>query len=870
MDAPTGADAPPTCEVARYEGGPWMTPLIAHEPKAADFRCPISKVVMDDPVVADDGVTYNRRAIVRWFADGHTTSPLLRQEQVPMTIGQTLTPNGERARAIRVAQGTVFTAASMQENEQQALVWDAHGLQPQLSGDQHRSLPLVLHGIVAPPVMPLAEVADLTEMFKVLEPLSENSLCRIDDLDNLKPPKFVVLGDESAGKSTVLEQLIKMPLFPRKAAFCTRLPIHVHLRRPDKSRDEQPSVKMSVKKTEDVRRDGNRAAACPEHPAVTIAISAGFQAVQDKMDALVSSVGGADNIVSDHIIVLDVVHPEVPVLDLIDLPGMVTDDDGSGKKQAVKQLIDSQIEADRESGMALYLLVVPVSGRPNTNKAWEYVQEQGLLDRVMGVFTKSDEVKTAEYLSSFITGGDVVNMEDDSTLTAKSIGAVELARGWTATMLKMPVAQVSKDGKKTNYYAHPEHHEERLKLQEENEKRFFGGDGAKEEWRETLRQLYDNQKAGTGALAAKVGWEYFLYSRSEWLPNTVVRLLKHELDLKSQRALLGETEDAVKDALALEETNRTLDDSAQILTERFIQDVLLPAIEKVAAALRSIDGQNVEIFALDRTLREAHAAAKAPIDDAAKQATTHYAKVILRMLKARVEIKEDPPAAGLPWAWEEDPPVEAPPAPAPQKRFWGNVFDAAVSIKRSVFGGTAEALPDEPVELHKKVIQTPIIQLDQYPDYCKAVADAVASECGSASDRIGKTGHRIFEHIVNLDTNSKFVTVEAEPDCMRARISVDVAGLTNAIKVAFMRYLPEPEMLKSMVQMNPDLKLSKYDEDPVAKAKRDDLDSAIKLVHDTTGRLIKVLDKVANKPLNREWLEELQEKEGLPTDDPVV
>ena len=868
MDAPTGTEAFPTYEdatLARYEGEPWLTALIENEPKAADFRCPLSKVVMDDPVVADDGITYNRDAIEQWFAEGHTASPLLRL--VP--IGKTLTPNDERAGAIRVARGTKFTASSTQEDESQTLLWDPHGLQRQLSAAQHRSLPLALpKDLVKPPVKPLAEVADLTEMFKVLEPLSDNPLCRdrIDGLDNLKPPKFVVLGDESGGKSTVLEHLIKMPLFPRKVAFCTRLPIHVHLRRPDKSRGEQPSVKMSVKMTEDVRRDGNRAAPCTEHAPETIAISAGFQAVQDKMDELVSSVGGTENIVSDRIIVLDVVHPEVPVLDLIDLPGMVTDDDGSGKKQAVKQLIDSQIEADRESGMTLYLLVVPVSGRPNTNHAWEYVQDKGLLDRVMGVFTKSDKVCSAEYLNAYITGGEVVNLEDDSTIPAKWIGAVYLERGWVATMLEMPVAQVTKDGKKINYYAHPEHHEERLKLQEENEKRFFGGEGAKEEWRETLRSLYDDGKAGTGALAAKVGWEYYEYSRGEWLPNTVVRLLKHELELKSERALLGETEDAAKDTLALEETNRTLDDSAPNLTRLFIDAVLLPAIDKVATAMGSIDGKDVEIFDLDRTLREAHKAATAPIDDAKKQATSHYAKVILRMLKA-------PTVVGDKIEEAEAPQAEAAPQPVPalQKRFWGNPFDfnPSATIKRLLFGKD-EALPTEPVELHKKVIQKKIIQLDQYPDYCKAVADAVASECGSASDRIGKTCNKILDHIVNLDTNSKFVTVNAAPDCMRATISVDVAGLTNAIKVAFMRYLPEPEMLKEMVQMNPDLKLSKYDEDPEAKAKRDDLDRAIKLVHETTSRLIKVLDKDETKPLNREWLKGLQEREGLPIDDPVV
>ena len=54
----------------------------------------------------------------------------------------------------------------------------------------------------------------------------------------------------------MLEQLIRMPLFPRKKTFCTRLPIHVRLRRPDAARDECASVTMSVITAEAYRTVG--------------------------------------------------------------------------------------------------------------------------------------------------------------------------------------------------------------------------------------------------------------------------------------------------------------------------------------------------------------------------------------------------------------------------------------------------------------------------------------------------------------------------------------------------------------------------------------------------------------------------------------
>ena len=54
-----------------------------------DFKCPITQDYMVDPVMALDGITYERTAIEAWFAAGHRTSPKTRQV-LPAT---TLTPN---------------------------------------------------------------------------------------------------------------------------------------------------------------------------------------------------------------------------------------------------------------------------------------------------------------------------------------------------------------------------------------------------------------------------------------------------------------------------------------------------------------------------------------------------------------------------------------------------------------------------------------------------------------------------------------------------------------------------------------------------------------------------------------------------------
>ena len=107
--------------------------------------------------------------------------------------------------------------------------------------------------------------------------------------------------------------------------------------------------------------------------------------------------------------------------------------------------------------------------------------------------------------------------------------------------------------------------------QEEAEKQYFGGENAKE----VMRELYDQGLAGTGALAAKLTLEYYEYSRGDWLRQTLTRLLEHELQLRTDRALLGGTNRVTNDALAAKEVRDTLDVGAQALTERFVHEVRL-------------------------------------------------------------------------------------------------------------------------------------------------------------------------------------------------------------------------------------------------------------------------------------------------------
>ena len=47
------------------------------------FKCTLTKLRMHDPVIAQDSQTYERAAILKWFNNGNTTSPITHAQMRP-------------------------------------------------------------------------------------------------------------------------------------------------------------------------------------------------------------------------------------------------------------------------------------------------------------------------------------------------------------------------------------------------------------------------------------------------------------------------------------------------------------------------------------------------------------------------------------------------------------------------------------------------------------------------------------------------------------------------------------------------------------------------------------------------------------------
>ncbi|KAI5307203.1 hypothetical protein KEM56_002936 [Ascosphaera pollenicola] len=208
-------------------------------------------------------------------------------------------------------------------------------------------------------------------------------------------PQIVVVGDQSSGKSSVLESLTKIP-FPRDVDLCTRYATQITSRR-----DAEEYVNISIIPGPNAS-DAHREQVLAYHPKLVDADDFAKEfphivfEVHEKMGIRLEASDHGQSMFSDDILKIEICGPEKDYLTVIDVPGIFRNiTEGSTTREdmdLVKNMVTSYIENPRTIILAILPANVDVATQEILSLASDY-DKRG--ERTIGVLTKPDTVSEA-------------------------------------------------------------------------------------------------------------------------------------------------------------------------------------------------------------------------------------------------------------------------------------------------------------------------------------------------------------------------------------------------------------------------------------------------------------------------------------------
>ncbi|KAJ9302153.1 hypothetical protein DTO271G3_1019 [Paecilomyces variotii] len=211
------------------------------------------------------------------------------------------------------------------------------------------------------------ESLETHEQRRVLDIVSQLRKCGLDSVLSL--PQLVVCGDQSAGKSSVLEALTGVP-FPRKDNLCTRYPTEIILRRGE-------SHSLQIKVIPDSERSAEDRTAI-ETFRETITSFDQLPGVMDKAKQLMGiesgggeSVGTAQRAFARDVLSVEIEGPSLPQLTVVDLPGIIqseTKDASQSDAAMTVQITEAYISQPRTICLAVVSAANDYANQPILNK----------------------------------------------------------------------------------------------------------------------------------------------------------------------------------------------------------------------------------------------------------------------------------------------------------------------------------------------------------------------------------------------------------------------------------------------------------------------------------------------------------------------
>jgi GTPase SAR1 family protein len=146
----------------------------------------------------------------------------------------------------------------------------------------------------------------------ILDTITQLRKCGLDGVLSL--PQLVVCGDQSAGKSSVLEALTEIP-FPRNDNSCTRFATEIVLRR-------ATTKSLTVKVVPDGTRNATDRNAI-QGVSASITEFSELPSLIDKAKAIMGIGETGSRAFSKDVLSIEIEGPRHPQLTIVDLPGLI-------------------------------------------------------------------------------------------------------------------------------------------------------------------------------------------------------------------------------------------------------------------------------------------------------------------------------------------------------------------------------------------------------------------------------------------------------------------------------------------------------------------------------------------------------------------
>lgn len=233
------------------------------------------------------------------------------------------------------------------------------------------------------------------ELIDLVDTLRSQGITHYIDL-----PQLIVCGDQSSGKSSVLEAISGGLRFPTKDSLCTRFAIELILRR-------SPASHVNISIIPDKARPKPEKDSLGKFKPPT----ASMDAFPDIIDAAAKEMGidGTKKSFSKDVLKVEIYGPKQPHLTLVDLPGLYhagSKNQSGEEKQVIHDLVKSYMSKKR----SIILAVVSAMNDYNLQIVTEYAQSADPGgDHTLGIITKPDTLHsgspTQTYFKSLVTAG---------------------------------------------------------------------------------------------------------------------------------------------------------------------------------------------------------------------------------------------------------------------------------------------------------------------------------------------------------------------------------------------------------------------------------------------------------------------------------